>query len=125
MTVTMRVINVEREDVHKVVRDFFAKAGLKPEWVEAQRRYLTAPLDVRVDYFQQKFHAYLAFTKRGPKGQELARDLAAYIRAQTGGILGPVRSKLIAFYYPSVATCYFLLAGTAFYTVYQLVKGYS
>jgi hypothetical protein len=125
MSVTMRVLNIEREDVHKVVRDFFAKAGLKPEWVEAQRRYLTAPLDVRVDYFQQKFHAYLAFTKRGPKGQELARDLAAYIRAQTGGILGPVRSKLIAFYYPSVATCYFLLAGTAFYTVYQLVKGYS
>ena len=69
MTVTMRVLNIEREDVHKVVRDFFAKAGLKPEWVEAQRRYLTAPLDVRVDYFQQKFHAYLAFTKRGPKGQ--------------------------------------------------------
>jgi hypothetical protein len=36
-----------------------------------------------------------------------------------------VRTKLIAFYYPSVALCYFLLAGVAFYTVYQLVKGYS
>ena len=35
MTVTMRVLNIEREDVHQLVRDFFAKAGLKPEWVEA------------------------------------------------------------------------------------------
>lgn len=125
MTVTMRVLNIEREDIHKLVRDFFAKAGLKAEWVEAHRRYLTPPLDVRVDYFRQKFHAYLAFKARGGKGYELARELNGYIRAQTGGILGPVRTRLIAFYYPSVAVCYFLLAGTAFYTLYQLVKGYS
>ncbi len=125
MTVTMRVLNIEREDLHKLVRDFFAKAGLKAEWVEAHHRYLTPPLDVSVKYFKQKFHAYLGFVRRGAKGKELQGDLAAYIRAQTGGILGPVRSKLIAFYYPSVAAAYFVLAGVAFYTVFQLVKGYS
>jgi hypothetical protein len=125
MTVTMRVLNVEREDVHTLVRDFFAKAGLKAEWVEAHHRYLTPPLDVSVRYFRHKFHAYLAFAGRGPKGKELQRELASYIRAQTGGILGPVRTRLIALYYPSVAICYFLLAGIAFYTLYQLVKGYS
>ncbi len=125
MSVTMRVLNIERDDVHNLLRAFFAKADLKAEWVEAHRRYLTPPLDVRVDYFRQKFHAYLAFTRRGPKGLEVARDLAAFIRAQTGGILGPARTRLLAFYYPSVAICYFLLAFTAFYTLYQLVKGYS
>ncbi len=125
MTVTMRVLNIEREDVHKLVRDFFAKAGLKAEWDDVHHRYLTAPLDVSVRYFRQKFHAYLAFTARGGKAFDLQRDLASYIRAQTGAILGPVRSKLIAFYYPSVAVAYFLLAGTAFYTLFQLVKGYS
>jgi hypothetical protein len=125
MTVTMRVLNIEREDVHKLVRDFFAKAGLKAEWVEAHQRYLTAPLDVRVRYFRRKFHSYLSFTRRGPKGKELQRELAAYIRAQTGGILGPVRTKLIALYYPFVAFAYLLLAGVAFYTLFQLVKGYS
>jgi hypothetical protein len=125
MTVTMRVLNIGRDDLHKLVRDFFAKAGLKPEWVEAHHRYLTPPLDVSVKYFQQKFHAYLAFAARGPKGRELQREIAAFIRAQTGGILGPVRSRLIAFYYPFVALAYFVLAGVAFYTLYQLVKGYS
>jgi hypothetical protein len=125
MTVTMRVLNIEREDVHKLVRDFFAKAGLKAEWVEAHRRYLTPPLDVRVDYFRRKYHAYLAFTHRGAKGRELQRELAAYIRAQTGGILGPARSRLIAFYYPIVGFAYFVLAGVAFYTLFQMVKGYS
>jgi hypothetical protein len=41
-----------------------------------------------------------------------------------GGILAPVRSRAIALYYPSVAFCYFLLSGTAFYTLYQLIKGF-
>jgi hypothetical protein len=125
MTVTMRVLNIEREDMHQLVRDFFAKAGLKAEWVEAHHRYLTPPLDVSVKYFKQKFHAYLAFTHRGTKGKELQREFAGYIRAQTGGILGPVRTRLIAFYYPCVAISYFVLAGVAFYTLFQLVKGYS
>jgi hypothetical protein len=125
MTVTMRVLNIEREDMHKLVRDFFAKAGLKAEWVEAHHRYLSPPLDVSVKYFKQKFHAYLSFVHRGAKGKELQREFAAYIRAQTGGILGPVRTKWIAFYYPCVAVGYFVLAGVAFYTLFQLVKGYS
>jgi len=121
---TMRVLNIEREDIHRIVKEFFAKAGLKPEWVEASHRYVTPPLDIRLNYFQQKFHAYLAFSERGEKGHESARDAASYIRAQAGGILAPVRTRAIAFYYPSVALCYFLLACTAFYTLYQLVKGY-
>ncbi|HEX4141584.1 MAG TPA: hypothetical protein VHY09_14645 [Candidatus Methylacidiphilales bacterium] len=125
MTVTMRVLNIEREDVHNIVRDFFAKSGLKAEWVEAHHRYLSPPLDVSVKYFKRKFHAYLAFVHRGEKGKELQGELASYIRAQTGGILGPMRTKLIAFYYPTVAIAYFILAGVAFYTLFQLVKGYS
>ncbi len=111
--------------MHKLARDFFAKAGLKAEWVEAHHRYLSPPLDVGVKYFKQKFHAYLAFAHRGQKGKELQREFAAYIRAQTGGILGPVRTKWIALYYPCVAIAYFVLAGVAFYTLFQLVKGYS
>jgi len=125
MTVTMRILNVQREDVHQLVRDFFAKAGLKPEWVEAHHRYLTPPLDVSVRYFRQKCHAYLAFVSRGTKGKELQHELAAYLRAQTGGILAPVRSRLITFYYPTLAFTYFLLACVAFYTLDQLIKGYS
>ena len=121
---TMRVLNIERDDIHRVVRDFFAKAGLEPEWIGPRNRYVTPPLDVRVNYFQQKYHAYLAFYHRGREGRDLARDIAAYIRAQVGGIQAPVRTQSIALYYPSVAFCYFLLAGTAFYTLYQLLKGY-
>jgi hypothetical protein len=121
---TMRVLNIERDDIHKLVKDFFAKVNFKPEWIAERNRYVTTLLDVRLNYFLKKFHAYIAFTARGEKGRELARDAASYIRAQAGGILAPERTKTIAFYYPSVALCYFLLAGTAFYTLYQLVKGY-
>ncbi|MEJ0000733.1 MAG: hypothetical protein WDO13_17125 [Verrucomicrobiota bacterium] len=124
MSVTMRVLNIDREDIHRLLRDFFLKAGLKPEWVDGRRRYITPPLDVRLDYFRQKFHAYLAFTSRGAKGAELARNLAAYLRAQTGGMLAPERTRGIAFYYPCVAIGYLLLAGLAFYTLFQLIKGY-
>ena len=46
----MRVLNIGRDDVHRLVRDFFAKAGLKPEWIEARNRYVTPPLDVRVNF---------------------------------------------------------------------------
>lgn len=121
---TMRVLNIERDDMHRIVREFFAKTDQKPEWIASSNRYVTPPLDVRVNYFKQKYHAYLAFTSRGEKGSTMASDIAAYIRAQVGGILAPVRSKTIAFYYPSVALCYFLLAGMAFYTLYQMVKSY-
>jgi hypothetical protein len=121
---TMRVLNIERDDLHRVVRDFFAKAGLKPEWIASRNRYVTPPLDVRVNYFRQKYHAYLAFTSRGPEGRPLAHDCAAFIRAQVGGILAPVRTKSIALYYPSVALCYFLLGAVAFYTLYQMIKTY-
>jgi len=124
LSLTMRVLNIEREDIHRLVRDFFAKVDLKPEWIEKVNRYVTPPLDVRVNFFQGKYHAYLAFYGRGEQGRKLARDLADYIRAQSGGILAPVRTRAIAFYYPSIAFCYFLFAGTAFYTLFQLVKGY-
>jgi len=122
--VTMRVLNIERDDVHRLVRDFFTKAGLKPDWIERRNLYVTSPLDVRVNFFQGKYHAYLAFRSRGREGFERARDLAEYIRAQAGGILAPVRTRVLALYYPSIAFCYFLFAGTAFYTLWQLLKGY-
>jgi YD repeat-containing protein len=123
LTLTMRVLNIARDDVHRLVRDFFTKAELKPEWVESRNRYVTPPLDVRINFFQQKNHAYLAFTSRGRKGHELAQGAAQYIRAQAGSIQAPSRTRAIAFYYPSVAFAYFLLACTAFYTLYQLIKG--
>jgi hypothetical protein len=122
--VTMRVLNIARDDIHRLVRDFFAKANLKPEWNEERHRHVTPPLDVRIYFFRQKYHAYLAFRSRGSEGRDLARGAAQYIRAQVGGIVAPVRSRAIALYYPSVAFCYFLLAGTAFYTLYQLIKGF-
>jgi hypothetical protein len=124
LTRTMRVLNIERDDIHRLVRDFFAKVGQKPEWVEHSHRYVTPLLDVRLNYFLQKFHAYLAFTSRGHDGKTMARDIAAYIRAQVGGIRAPERTQWIALYYPLVAFCYFLLAGTTFYTLFQMIKGY-
>jgi YD repeat-containing protein len=122
--VTMRVLNIGRDDVHRLVRDFFTKANLKPEWIERWHRYVTPPLDVRIKFFQGKYHAYLAFRSRGREGRDLAQGAAQYIRAQAGGIQAPVRTRAIALYYPSVAFCYFLLAGTAFYTFWQLLKGF-
>jgi hypothetical protein len=124
LRVTMRVLNIGRDDIHRLVRDFFAKANLKPEWIEKKNRYVTPPLDVRINFFQQKYHAYLAFRSRGREGRDLARGLDQYIRAQAGGILAPVRTRALALYYPSVAFCYFLLAGTAFYTLWQMIKGF-
>jgi len=124
MHVTMRVLNIEREDIHRLVRDFFTKAGLKPEWIETRRTYATAYLAVRIRFFRQKYHAYLAFRRHHAEGRSLARDLATYIRAQVGGIQAPPRSRAIAFYYPSVAFCYLLLSGLAFYTLWQVVKHY-
>jgi hypothetical protein len=124
LNLTMRVLNIGREDLHRLIRDFFAKTRLKPEWIESRSRYVTPPLDVRVNYFQQKCHAYLAFSSRGPDGQSLALSLAQYVRAQAGGLEAPKRTRAIALYYPSVAFCYLLLACTAFYTLYQILKGF-
>lgn len=122
LRVTMRVLNVGRDDLHRLIRNFFTKAHLEPQWVEARQTFVTAPLSVRVNYFRQKCHAYLAFRNTRREGRDLARGLAQYIRAQAGSIQSPARTRAIALYYPSVAFCYFLLAGTAFYTLWQLLK---
>jgi YD repeat-containing protein len=124
LSVTMRVLNIARDDIHRLVRDFLTQARLQPEWIEAWNRYVTPPLDVRVNFFRQKNHSYLAFRSRGREGRDLAHGLAQSIRAQAGGIEAPVRTRALALYYPSVAFCYFLLACTAFYTLYQLLKGF-
>jgi YD repeat-containing protein len=124
LRLTMRVLNIARDDIHRLIRDFFAKTNLKPEWVESRSRYVTPPLDIRVNFFPAKNHAYLAFTRRGEEGRTLARATAQYIRAEVGKIQAPVRSKAIALYYPIVAFAYFLLACTAFYTLYQVIKGF-
>ena len=124
MHVTMRVLNIARDDMHKLIRDFLDKANLKVDWVEARHRYLTPSLNIRLSYFEQKFHAYLAFERRHREGHELATGLTQYIRAQTRNIEAPPRTSSIAFYYPCVAFCYLLLSGTGFYTLWQLVKGY-
>jgi hypothetical protein len=122
MFFTMRVLNIERDAIHRLVRDFFAKAGLNPQWIEARETYTTAPLDVRVRFFLQKYHAYLSLYRRHREGRDLARGLDQYIRAHVGGIQAPPLSLIIALYYPIVALAYFLFAGTALYTLWQLVK---
>lgn len=123
LRVTMRVLNIYREDIDRLVQNFFTKAHLKPEWIEARKSFVTDALSVRINYSQQKYHAYLAFYHA--QRRELARGLAKYIRAQVGAIQGPPLSRMIAFYYPTVAVAYFLLAVTAFYTLWQLLKGQS
>ncbi len=122
MLFTMRVLNIERDDIHRLVRDFYAKAGMNPEWIEGKKTYATGPFDVRVRYFQQKHHSYLSFRSRYREGRDLARGLAQYIRAHVGAIQAPPASGIIALYYPLVALCYFLFGCTAFYTLWQLVK---
>jgi hypothetical protein len=121
---TMRALNIGRDDIHRIIRDFFTRAGLNAEWNQARKTYIAPALHVRVRFFAQKYHAYIAFRRQGAMGRQLARELAQYIRAQTGALQGPVRSRAIALYYPSLAVCYFLLSSTAFYTLWQLVKRY-
>jgi len=118
---TMRVLNIYREDIDRLIRDFLVKAHLKPEWIEARKSFVTDPLSIRINYSRTKYHAYLAFFHIHRR--ELARGLAKYIRAQVGSLQGPPVSRIIAFYYPTVAVAYFLLALTAFYTLWQLIKG--
>ncbi len=124
MRLTMRVLNIEKDHIHRLVRAFYAKANLRPDWMEPRNSYMSGPLDVRIRYFRQKFHAYLGFRQRGREGRDLARALAQYLRAQVRGVLAPERSRMIAFYYPIISVCYVLYSCTAFYTLYQLVKRY-
>jgi hypothetical protein len=124
MRVTMRVLNVTLADIHGIIREYFSQAGLDAKWLEERRLFVSADLDVRLRYFPKKAHAYLAFHPRDAAGRKQAHDLARYIREQAGTLEGPPMSRTLAFYYPSVALCYFLLGGTAFYTLWQMVKAY-
>jgi len=122
MRVTMRVLNISRDDIHKLVRDYFAKAQLKPEYREGREVYRTYPFSVRVVYFASKAHAYLKMRYRHREGRDLMRGFAQYIRLQVGTMQAPERSRIIALYYPIVALAYFSLAFLAFYTFFQMVK---
>lgn len=123
LRVTMRVLNIRREDIDRLIRDFFAKAILKVEWDGDRQIYSTEAMVIRLNYSEAKCHAYLSFSN--VNRSDLARSFARYIRSQVGAIQGPPRTKAIAFYYPSVAICYFLLSFTAFYTLWQVLKGQS
>jgi hypothetical protein len=122
MRVTMRVLNISRDDMHKLVRDYFAKAQLKPEYREARDLYRTYPFSVRIVYFASKAHAYLKLRYRHREGRDLMRGFAQYVRLQVGTMQAPLRSPAIALYYPCVALVYFIFAFTAFYTFVQMVK---
>jgi hypothetical protein len=122
MRVTMRVLNVTLADIHGIIREYFSKAGREPKWLEERKLFTSADLDVRLRYFTKKAHAYLAFHPRDDAGRKQAHELARYIRAQAGTLEGPPITRMLAFYYPCVALCYFLLAGTAFYTLWQMMK---
>jgi hypothetical protein len=121
MRVTMRVLNIGREDIHRLVRDFFAKAQLKAEYNETRALYRTYPFSVRISYFANKAHAYLKLRYRHREGRDLMRGFAQYIRQQVTTMEAPLRSRAIAFYYPCVAFAYFILAATAFYIFVTMV----
>ena len=124
LNVTMRVFNIERDDMHRLIRDFFAKTTLQPEWIAPRKRYVTPPFEVRFRYFKGKYHAYLSFLAHRREGRDLARGLAQYLRAHVGDIQAPQRTRALTFYYPCVAFSYFLLAALAGYTLVQLIKGF-
>ena len=124
MHFTMRVLNISRADIHGIIREFFSKADIAVEWNEQRQMFLTQNLDLRVRYFPKKSHAYLAFHVRDAAGNDLARGLVAHIRSEAGTLESFPHTRAIALYYPSVALCYFLLAFTAFYTLWQVVKKY-
>jgi hypothetical protein len=124
MRYTMRVLNVSRADIHGILREFFARAGLEPEWIEERECFETENLRVRVRYFARKSHAYLSFARHNRAGRDLARALAAYIRSQAATLESFPHTRAIALYYPSVALSYFLLALVGFYTFWQVVKKY-
>jgi hypothetical protein len=119
--VTLRVLNISRTDIERLIRAYFAQAGLEPKWDAASQSFIVEGLTLRLDYSPEKCHAYLSFSHL--HRPELARGLANFIRAQAGTIQSAPRTRPIAFYYPSVALCYFLLSITGFYTLWQLLKG--
>ena len=124
MRVTMRVLNITRADIHGIIREFLAQAGLELKWLEEKQMFMTENLGIRLRYFAKKSHAYLAFHAHHRAGRHQARDLARHIHAQAGTLQGPPLTRMIALYYPYVALCYFLLACLAFYTLWQMMKTY-
>ncbi len=100
---------------------FLARARLEVKWDEARKMFVAEGIGVGLHYSRQKCHAYLKF--REVDRPDLVRGLAEYIRAQAGAIKSPPSTRTIALYYPSVALCYFLYSCTAFYTLWQLIKG--
>ena len=123
MRVTMRVLNIGREDVHRLVRDYYAKAQLKPEYRERVDLYRTYPFSVRITYFANKAHAYLKLRYRHREGRDLMHGFSRFIRQQVTSIEAPLRTRAIALYYPCVACAYFILACTAGYVFYTMVTG--
>jgi YD repeat-containing protein len=121
MRVTMRVLNISRDDIRRLVRDFYAKAQLKVEYNEARELYRTYPFSVRISYFANKAHAYLKLHYRHREGRDLMWGFAQYIRQQVTTMEAPLRSRAIAFYYPCVACAYFILAATALYIFVTMV----
>jgi YD repeat-containing protein len=120
LRMTMRVLNITREEIDDLVRDFLNKSNLTPPWDESCKTFVTDSIWVRIKYALTKYHAYLAF--RHVERRDLVRGLAQYIRANVGRLVGPPATRAISFYYPCVAVAYFLLGCTAFYTLYQLLK---
>ena len=123
MRVTMRVLNIRREDIHRLVRDFYTKAQLKPEYRERNDLYRTYPFSVRISYFTNKAHAYLKLRYRHREGRDLMHGFAQFIRQQVASVEAPLRTRAIALYYPCVACAYLILACTAFYVFYTMVTG--
>ncbi len=121
MRVTMRVLNISREEIQRLVRDFFAKAQLKVEYNEARELYRTYPFSVRISYFANKAHAYLKLHYRHREGRDLMRGFSQYVRQQVKTMQAPLRSRAIALYYPCVACAYFILAATALYVFVTMV----
>jgi hypothetical protein len=122
MRVTMRVLNIGRDDIHRLVTEYFAKANLHPEHRKGASVYQTYPFSVRITYFQNKCHAYLGLRYRHRDGRDLMRGFAQYIRLQVATIEAPLRTRALAFYYPCVACAYFALAFLCFYTFWQMIK---
>jgi hypothetical protein len=121
MLVTMRVLNISRDDIHRLVGEYYSRAHLHPDR-KSPAIYRTYPFTVRITYFQNKCHAYLTLRYRHRDGRDLMRGFAQYIRQQVSAIEAPLRTRALAFYYPCVACAYFALAFLAFYTLWQTVK---
>jgi hypothetical protein len=124
MRLTMRVLNISREDIHQLVRDFYARAHLKPEYNEARALYRTYPFSVRISYFANKAHAYLKLRYRHREGHDLSRGFAQYVRQQVPTMEAPLRTRALALYYPCVAIAYFIIAAIALYVFVTMVTNH-